>query len=123
MKPLYAFAISLAVLTSWSAVAETTVSTTSRSCKNSAYGPAVCTETTVNSSGNSGGAEPARPKEINAVEERLAREEREARIRKWEDFCKPAGFIDEMGLTRLRYAHAGCDLGRSGDGPLAQMER
>lgn len=118
MKPLYAFAFSLAVLTSWSAVAETTVSTTSRSCKSSAYGPSVCTETTVNSSA----PQPAKPGEINPVEERLAREAREARIRKWEDFCKPASFIDEMGITRLRYAHAGCDLGRSGDGSLAQMQ-
>ena len=118
MNPLYAFAISAAILTSWSAVAETTVSTTSRSCKSSAYGPSVCTETTVNSSV----PPPARPQEINPVEERLAQEAREARIRKWEDFCKPASFIDEMGITRLRYAHAGCDLGRSGDGSLAQMQ-
>jgi hypothetical protein len=118
MNPLYAFAISAAVLTSWSAVAETTVSTTSRSCKSSAYGPSVCTETTVNSSV----PEPAKPREISALEERLAREAREARIRKWEDFCKPAGFIDEMGITRLRYAHTGCDLGRSSDGSLAQVQ-
>ncbi len=118
MKLVYVLAISAAVLTSWSAVAETSVSTTSRSCKSSAYGPAVCTETTVNSSAPA----PAKPAEIDPVEERLAREAREARIRKWEDFCKPASFIDEMGITRLRYAHAGCDLGRSGDGSLAQMQ-
>jgi hypothetical protein len=118
MKPLYVVAISAAVLTSWGAAADSTVSTTSRSCKNSAYGPAVCTETTVNSSG----PEAAKPKEISAAEERLAREEKEARIRKWQDFCKPAGFIDEMGITRLRYAHPGCDLGRSGDGTLAQVQ-
>ena len=122
MKPLYVLAISAAIVTSWSAVAETTVSTTSRSCKNSAYGPAVCTEVTTNSTGNSGGAEAARPREVDPVEERLAREQKEARIRKWEEFCKPAGFTDEMGITRLRYAHAGCDLGRSGDGSLAQMQ-
>ena len=65
MKPLYVLAISAAVVTSWSAVAETTVSTTSRSCKNSAYGPAVCTEVTTNSTGNSGGAEAARPREVD----------------------------------------------------------
>ncbi|MEA2881931.1 MAG: hypothetical protein QOH32_1187 [Bradyrhizobium sp.] len=118
MKALYVLAISAAVLTSWGAIADTTVSTTSRSCKNSAYGPAVCTETTVNSSGT----EAPRPKEISAAEERLAREEKEARIRKWQDFCKPAGFIDEMGITRLRYAHPGCDLGRSGEGTLAQVQ-
>jgi hypothetical protein len=28
-------------------------------------------------------------------------------IRKWEEFCKPAGFVDDMGIMRLRYAHAG----------------
>ena len=116
MKPPYVFAIPAAVLISWSAVAQTTISTTSRSCKNSAYGPAVCTETTVNSTA----PEPARPREISAAEERLAREEREARMRKWEEFCKPAGFVDDMGITRLRYAHAGCDLGRNGD--VAQMQ-
>ena len=60
---------------------------------------------------------------MNSVEERMYREAKEARIRKWEEFCKPTGFIDDMGITRLRYAHAGCDLGRSGDGgPVAQMQ-
>ena len=49
--------------------------------------------------------------------------QKEARIRKWEEFCKPTGFIDDMGITRLRYAHAGCDLGRSGEGgPVAQVQ-
>jgi hypothetical protein len=119
MKRLYALAISAAVLTSWSAVAETTVSTTSRSCKSSAYGPSICTETTTSSNGS----QPPSQKQISAAEERLYREEKEARIRKWEEFCKPTGFVDDMGITRLRYAHAGCDLGRNGDGgSLAQMQ-
>jgi hypothetical protein len=117
MKPLYAFAISAAVLTSWSAVAESTVSTTTRTCKQSAYGPPVCTETTVSSSG----AESVKPKEVNPAEGRLDREQKEVRIRKWEEFCKPASFVDEMGITRLRYAHTGCDLGRSAES-LAQMQ-
>jgi hypothetical protein len=118
MKRLYALAISAAVLTSWSAVAETTVSTTSRSCKSSAYGPSTCTETTTTSNGS----QPANQKQTSIVEERLYREEKEARIRKWEEFCKPTGFVDDMGITRLRYAHAGCDLGRSGEGgPVAEM--
>jgi hypothetical protein len=116
MKPLYALAISLAVLTSWNAVAETTVSTTSESCKRSAYGPSTCTTTTTTSNGS----EPASQKQTGAAEDRVSREQREARIRKWEEFCKPAGFVDEMGITRLRYAHAGCDLGRNGD--VAQMQ-
>ena len=114
MKPLYALALSAAVLTSWSAVAETTVTTTSTSCRGT-----ICTETRTVSNGS----EPANQKQMSIVEERLYREEKEARIRKWEEFCKPTSFIDDMGITRLRYAHAGCDLGRSGDGgPVAQVQ-
>ncbi|MEA2894452.1 MAG: hypothetical protein QOJ84_67 [Bradyrhizobium sp.] len=119
MKPLYALAISAAILTSWSAVAETTVTTTATSCRGSAYGPSTCTETRTTSNGS----EPANQKQISIVEERLYREQKEARIRKWEEFCKPTGFVDDMGITRLRYAHPGCDLGRNGDGgSLAQMQ-
>ena len=119
MKPLHALAISVAVLTSWSAVAETSVSTTSRSCKSGAYGASVCTETTVNSKA----PEPASEKPLSAAEQKLIQEEKEARIRKWEAFCKPSGFVDDMGITRLRYAHPGCDLGRNGEaGSLAQMQ-
>jgi hypothetical protein len=114
MKPLYALAFSAAILTSWSAVAETTVTTTSTNCRGT-----VCTETRTVSSGS----QPANDKQMSIVEERLYREQKEARIRKWEEFCKPAGFVDDMGITRLRYAHAGCDLGRSGDGgSIAQMQ-
>lgn len=119
MKSLYAFAISTAVLMSWSALAETTVSTTSTSCKRSAYGPSTCTETRTTSSGSA----PASDRPMSIEEERQSREAKQARIRKWEEYCKPTGFIDDMGITRLRYAHAGCDLGRSGDGgPVAQMQ-
>jgi hypothetical protein len=116
MKPLYALAVSAAVLTSWSAVAETRVETTSRSCRSSAYGPSSCTTTTTTSNGS----EPTDQKQIGIVEDRLYREQKQARIRKWEEFCKPTGFVDDMGITRLRYAHAGCDLGRNG--PVAQMQ-
>ena len=113
MKPLYALAFSAAILTSWSAVAETTVTTTSTNCRGS-----TCTETRTVSNGA-----PPTEKQMSIVEERLYREQKEARIRKWEEFCKPASFIDDMGITRLRYAHAGCDLGRSGEGgPVAQMQ-
>jgi hypothetical protein len=119
MKPLYAIAFSAAVLISWSAVAETTVSTTSTNCRRSAYGPETCTTTTTTPNGS----EPANQKQQSAAEDRLYREEKEARIRKWEEFCKPTGFVDDMGITRLRYAHAGCDLGRSVEGgPVAQMQ-
>jgi hypothetical protein len=118
MKPLYALAISVAVLTSWSAVAETTVSTTSHSCRYSAYGPSTCTETKTTSNAS----DSINQKQINAAEDRKYREEKEARIRKWEEFCKPTSFIDDMNITRLRYAHPGCDLGRSGEGPVAQVQ-
>jgi hypothetical protein len=71
----------------------------------------------------SNGSEPASQKPPGAMEDRLSREEKEARIGRWEEFCKPTGFVDDMGITRLRYAHAGCDLGRSGDGgPVAEMQ-
>ena len=120
MKPLYALAFSAAVLMSWSAVAETTVSTTSRNCRSSAYGPPTCTTTTSTSNGSQ---EPVTQKQISAAEDRLYQEAKEARIRKWQEFCKPTGVVDDMGITRLRYAHAGCDLGRSGDaGSVAQMQ-
>ena len=118
MKPLYALVFSTAVLISWSAVAETTVTTTSTSCRSSAYGPSTCTETRSTSSGSQ-----PNEKQMSIVEERLYREAKEARIRKWEEFCKPISFIDDMGITRLRYAHAGCDLGRSSEGgPVAQVQ-
>jgi hypothetical protein len=114
MKPLYALAFSAAILTSWSAVADTTVTTTSTNCRGT-----VCTETRTVSNGSP----PANEKQMSIVEERLYREAKEARIRKWEEFCKPVGFVDDMGITRLRYAHAGCDLGRSGDGgAVAQVQ-
>ena len=119
MKSLFALAVSAAVLTSWSAVAETTVTTTSTSCRGGANGSQICTETR----STSNGAEQANQKPLSTAEERAYREAKEARIRKWEEFCKPTGFVDDMGITRLRYAHAGCDLGRSGDGgPVAQMQ-
>ena len=114
MKPLYALAFSAAILTSWGAVAETTVTTTSTNCRGT-----VCTETRTVSNGS----EPANQKQMSIVEERMYREQKEARIRKWEEFCKPVAFVDDMGITRLRYAHAGCDLGRSGDGgAVAQVQ-
>jgi hypothetical protein len=116
MKPLYAIAMLSTALISWSASAETTV--TSRSCRNSTYGPSTCT--TVTKTLND--SEPGTQKQMSQAEDRKSAEEKEARIRKWEEFCKPTGVTDSMGITRLRYAHEGCDLGRSGEGgPVAQM--
>lgn len=36
-----------------------------------------------------------------------------ARIIRWENFCKPTGEIDAEGVTRMRYAHPGCEHGRT----------
>lgn len=38
--------------------------------------------------------------------------EAEARMRRWEEFCKPTPEVDRYGVTRLRYAHEGCEYGR-----------
>jgi hypothetical protein len=116
MKPLYAIAMLSTFLISWSAGAETTIRSTS--CRNSAYGPSTCT--TVTKTLND--SEPTTQNQMSQAEERKYQEQKEARIRKWEEFCKPTGVTDNMGITRLRYAHEGCDLGRSGEGgPVAQM--
>lgn len=49
----------------------------------------------------------------------LTRAEREAeqaaldaKIAKWENFCKPTKTTDSEGLTRLTYAQKGCEFGR-----------
>jgi hypothetical protein len=119
MKPLYAIAMLTTVLMSWSAAAETTVSKTSRTCSSSAYGPETCTTTTTTPNGS----ESISQRQLNLAEERQLQEAKEARVRKWEEFCKPTGYTDDMGITRVRYAHAGCDLGRSSEGgSLAQMQ-
>jgi hypothetical protein len=119
MKPLYAIAMLTTVLMSWSAAAETTVAKTS--CSSSAYGPSTCTTTTATATATANGSEPASQRQLNLAEEKQLQEAKEARIRKWEEFCKPAGYTDDMGITRVRYAKPGCDLGRSSEsGSLAQ---
>jgi hypothetical protein len=122
MKPLYAIAMLSTVLMSWSAVAETTVSSTR--CSRSAYGPGSCVTTTTTGSGTTAGSgsEAASQRQLSLAEEKQLQEAKEARIRKWEEYCKPTGYIDDMGITRVRYAHPGCDLGRSGDGSMAQAQ-
>ena len=118
MKPLYALAFSAAVLMSWSAVAETTVPTTSRNCRTSAYGPETCTTTTTTWNGR-----PAIP-ETDEYRGRAAVPGSEGSAHPQVGRVLQADrFFDDMGITRLRYAHAGCDLGRSGDGgSVAQMQ-
>lgn len=46
----------------------------------------------------------------------LSAAEREALAiedRKWLAFCKPTRHVDEFNVTRLSYAHDGCEFGRS----------
>jgi hypothetical protein len=35
------------------------------------------------------------------------------RDRKWMKFCKPVPMTDRYGVTRLAYAHSGCEYGRT----------
>jgi len=44
-----------------------------------------------------------------------AAEIEEARIAdlKWETFCMPERYVDSLGMTRMRFAHSGCEYGRS----------
>ncbi|WP_375413683.1 hypothetical protein [uncultured Bradyrhizobium sp.] len=44
------------------------------------------------------------------AEDEAAKQER---IRKWEEFCKPARTYDSEGVIRLVYARKGCEFGRS----------
>lgn len=39
--------------------------------------------------------------------------EAEERARQWEVFCKPVTVEDRYGVSRLQYAHEGCEYGRS----------
>ena len=38
---------------------------------------------------------------------------KQVRIKKWEEFCKPARTYDSEGVIRLVYARKGCEFGRS----------
>lgn len=38
---------------------------------------------------------------------------KQARIKKWEAFCRPARRYDDTGVARLVYARNGCEFGRS----------
>lgn len=51
------------------------------------------------------------PEPVELTEEERAAQE--AEFQKWTAFCRPVGHQDEYGVTRLAYAHKGCDLGRS----------
>lgn len=38
--------------------------------------------------------------------------EKNRQIAEWEDFCKPVGKPDSLGMIRLTYANPGCEYGR-----------
>jgi len=38
----------------------------------------------------------------------------DARAEKWEAYCRPRIVQDRDGVERYRYAHPGCDVGRTG---------
>lgn len=55
-------------------------------------------------------------KEMSAEERAEVRAEEaitEARVAKWEAFCKPTPKQGIDGITRMQYAHKNCDMGRS----------
>lgn len=108
------------VLAGWtiSASAETQVSV--QKCTRDYSGASICTTT----SGKV--EEPPRPKPLNSKAEAAAaaaalKQENE-RIEKWEAYCQPTGKIDEFGVTRLSYAHKGCEFGISEPPQLQKAE-
>jgi hypothetical protein len=122
MKTIYAIAMTAAVLISATAGAGTTVTTSSTQCKPSAYGPPTCTTTTTkNDDADQGGN--STPRQKSAADARKEQQEADARDRRWEAFCKPTGVVDKFGVTRLQYAHQGCEFGISQDiESFAQMK-
>jgi hypothetical protein len=121
MKTIYAIAMTAAVLISATAGAGTTVTTSSTNCRPSAYGPPTCTTTTTKND-DADQVSPA-PKQKSTAEARKELQEADARDRRWEAFCRPTGVVDKFGVTRLQYAHQGCEFGISEDiGSFAQMK-
>jgi hypothetical protein len=121
MKTIYAIALAAAILISETAGAGTTVTTSSTNCRRSAYGPATCTTTTTKN--DDADQANSTPKEKSAAQARREQQEADARDRQWEAYCKPTGVVDKFGITRLQYAHQGCEFGISEDtGSFAQMK-
>jgi hypothetical protein len=106
-KPMRTYTAVLLLLATASAAAADTVTTSN--CRSSFYTGYTCQTVTT----NIGDAPPPEPAQTTA-------REREARDRhlaeqdaKWRAFCKPEAYQDQEGITRTRYAHRGCDLGRT----------
>jgi hypothetical protein len=108
MKPICAAAIISVALAS-NAGAQNVTTTSTTTCKDNFYTGHTCT--TNGTTGNA--SEPESPRQLSKAEERKYWEEKEAGIRKWEAYCRPTRHIDNLGVTRLHYAHVGCDVGRS----------
>jgi hypothetical protein len=106
MKLICSAAMITVVLVS-SAEAQSTSTTT---CKDDFYTGHTCTTTASSSPAN---PEPQSARQLSREEERKFWAGREANIRKWEAYCRPTRHIDNLGVTRLHYAHVGCDVGRT----------
>src|ERR1700682_3117234 len=115
MKTIYAIAMTAAVLISATAGAGTTVTRSSTNCRPSTYGPPTCTTTTTKNDDADQGSSSSTPKQKSTAEARREQQEVDARDRRWEAFCRPTGVVDKFGVTRLQYAHQGCEFGISED--------
>jgi hypothetical protein len=90
------FIIAALALASTSAQADTQTST---HCSWSRHGASCVTSRQI--------IEPPAPPTAEEIQARIRNE------REWEAFCKPTRTIDSMGMTRLVYAKAGCEFGRT----------
>lgn len=88
-------------------------------CGQDYFGRYSCNST---STFKSGGGDRTQGEPIGKEQVRRLKEEEKERFEKWEQYCKPVGRVDKMGVTRLQYAHEGCDLGRTGDDETQTVE-
>src|SRR5262245_48215385 len=65
---------------------------------------------------------PAKKRKPTAEDSEDARA-KAARIKAWEEHCKPRIEIDKLGVSIYRYAHAGCEYGNIPSGALTKSSR
>jgi hypothetical protein len=88
--------------------AQAEVVTTTTKCARNYYTGLECRTTTL-----TGTDAPNSPRHKTRAEiEQDARDAAE-RAAKWESFCKPTPVVGDDGLTRIKYAHKNCDIGRA----------
>ena len=88
------------VLTGSAVASAQTTTVTSTQCKRTKGGD-VCTATSYQPE------PPASP--VPLTKKEVA--EQDARIAKWEEYCKPKAVVGSDGIERYRYAHKGCEHG------------